>query len=91
MKTEEINIRDFLESQDITKSYQTIMDKNWNEVTIESLLIAFKEYTPELLNPVNEELKKLRHHRDTTVGLWATDRPDLVNDPKNIMFRLTDY
>ena len=34
------DIRKFLQSQDITKSYQTIYDKNWNEVSIESLLIA---------------------------------------------------
>ena len=38
-----MDIRNFLESQDIIKSYQTVFDKNWNEVSIESLLIAFKE------------------------------------------------
>ena len=32
--------------------------------------------------------KELQHYRDTTVGLWATDRPDLIEDPKGIMFRL---
>ena len=41
---DDIDIREFLESQDITKSYQMVRDKNWNEVAIESLLIAFKEY-----------------------------------------------
>ena len=28
------------------------------------------------------EFKKLLHHKDTTVGLWATDLPDLI--PENI-------
>ena len=32
--------------------------------------------------------KELQHYRDRTVGLWATDRPDLIEDPKGIMFRL---
>jgi len=27
-----------------------------------------------------EENKKLQHHKDTTVGLWATDRPDMIPD-----------
>lgn len=25
-----------------------------------------------------KEYKNLQHHKDTTVGLWATDRPDLI-------------
>lgn len=35
-------------------------------------------------------IKKLEHHRDTTVGLWATDRPDLITDPKNILFEIKE-
>jgi len=35
-----------------------------------------------------ELFKELEHYKDTTVGLWATDRPDFVYDPKNILFRL---
>jgi len=27
-----------------------------------------------------EENKSLQHHKDTTVGLWATDRPDMIPD-----------
>lgn len=34
-------------------------------------------------------LKNLEHHESTTVGLWATDRPDLVKDPNKIMFQIT--
>ena len=37
---------------------------------------------------LDEYIKSLEHHRDTTVGLWATDRPDLIEDPKNIMFEI---
>ncbi len=38
----------------------------------------------------NEQLKKLEHHHATTVGLWATDRPDLINDPENLLFEIKD-
>ena len=33
-------------------------------------------------------IKDLEHHKDITVGLWATDHPDLVNDPSGILFRI---
>ena len=36
-------------------------------------------------------IKKLEHYRDTTVGLYATDRPDLVKDEKGLLFELTDH
>lgn len=36
-----------------------------------------------------EYAKELQHHKDTTIGLWATDRPDLIEDPKNIMFQIS--
>ena len=35
-----------------------------------------------------EENERLTHYETTTIGLWVTDRPDLVNDPKKIMFQL---
>ena len=34
------------------------------------------------------ELQALKHHRDTTVGLWATDRPDLFTDEEKEKFHL---
>lgn len=37
---------------------------------------------------LDDYIKKLEHHKTTTVGLYATDRPDLIEDPKNIMFRI---
>tara|TARA_R110002020_G_C16048518_1_gene754371 strand:+ start:387 stop:659 length:273 start_codon:yes stop_codon:yes gene_type:complete len=35
-------------------------------------------------------VKELEHYRDTTLGLFATDRPDLINDPQKIMFEITN-
>jgi len=37
---------------------------------------------------LDEWKKDLQHHKDTTVGLWATDRPDLIIDEKKIMFKI---
>jgi len=38
---------------------------------------------------IEQAVKSLIHHESTTVGLWATDRPDLIDDPKGIMFQIT--
>lgn len=32
----------------------------------------------KLKNLIEEKLKKLQHFKDTTIELWATDRPDLL-------------
>jgi len=45
---------------------------------------AVSEWTKE----AEEHIKKLEHHKDTTVGLWATDNPKLINDPKNMLFEI---
>jgi hypothetical protein len=39
---------------------------------------------------VVHKLKHFIHYRDTTVGLWATDKPEKVQDPEKVMFRLED-
>lgn len=39
---------------------------------------------------VSERVKNLEHHKVTTVGLWATDRPDLIDDPKKLLFEIKD-
>lgn len=39
----------------------------------------------------SERVKELEHHRDTTVGLWATDRPDLIDDPKKLLFEIKKF
>ena len=38
----------------------------------------------------SERISKLEHFRDTTIGLWATDRPDLIDDPKKLLFEITE-
>ena len=35
-----------------------------------------------------DKIYKLEHHETITLGLWATDRPDLINDPKSLMFEI---
>ena len=40
------------------------------------------------MKKASQYIKKLEHHRDTTVGLWATDRPDLVTDTKKMLFEI---
>lgn len=44
--------------------------------------MTLEEWCGKLPNShlVNRQLKELLHHRDTTIGLWATDRPDLLTD-----------
>ncbi len=46
--------------------------------------------TPREAQKILDELKYLRHYRDSTVGLWATDKPEKVQDPENVMFMLGD-
>jgi len=38
---------------------------------------------------LNDYAKELQHHKDTTVGLWATDKPNLISDPKKVLFKIT--
>jgi len=33
--------------------------------------------------------KKITFRKQLTVGLWATDRPDLIEDPKKLLFEIT--
>jgi len=47
------------------------------------------DYLQSQLKERDEEFKRLQHHEDTTIGLWCTDRPDLIDDPKKVMFQLT--
>lgn len=43
---------------------------------------------PSVAKLVGEFINKLIAHRDQTVGLWATDRKDLVKDEKNVLFQI---
>ena len=50
------------------------------------------DYSTEwkFVSDASERISKLEHFRDTTIGLWATDRPDLIDDPKKLLFEITD-
>jgi hypothetical protein len=37
----------------------------------------------------DEKVKKhLKHFKDTSTGLWCTDRPEKVSDPEKMLFEL---
>tara|TARA_R110000803_G_scaffold16034_1_gene44137 strand:+ start:451 stop:804 length:354 start_codon:yes stop_codon:yes gene_type:complete len=47
-------------------------------------------YEVERQSEMKELNNKLEHHKDNTVGLYATDRPDLIpKELKNLFFELT--
>lgn len=49
-----MDVSKFLKSQGITKSYQTVRDDKWNEVTIEALLLEFYDM-------VHDEVYRIRY------------------------------
>ena len=38
--------------------------------------------------PTYPSFKDLCHHYDSTVGLWATDRPELIDDKHQVLFQI---
>ena len=46
------------------------------------------ELLMESIYELNEENKHLQHHKDTTIGLWATDKPEDIIDTKNYLFEI---
>lgn len=46
----------------------------------ETLVTHFREMSEHEVNEFCREILKLQHHKDTTVGLWATDK-----DPCNAL------
>ena len=48
-------------------------------------------YEVEKKCSIEEENKKLLHHKNTTVGLWATDRPDLIPEGIKHVFSQIKY
>lgn len=54
--------------------------------------LSFMEYVDEGKEAERVLLKSLMHHRDTTIGLWATDRPELFDaypELKALLFEIT--
>lgn len=47
-------------------------------------------YQVEKVSNLKGQNLKLEHHKDTTVGLWATDKPDLIpQEIKELFFEIT--
>ena len=48
------------------------------------------ENNPEYIFRLKKELERLRYHEAWTMGLWATDRPDLIPESvKDLFFQIT--
>lgn len=52
------------------------------------IVLSIERMTDDDLLELQQEIKKLIHHKDTTIGLWATDRPDLLVDNKKVLFEI---
>jgi hypothetical protein len=53
-------------------------------------IVGKYSYEVEKQSEMKEQNIKLMHHKDTTVGLWATDRPDLIPESiKDLFFKIT--
>jgi len=64
--------------------------KEWLEKRYKRELADYKYSTRKELQGLREQLKHLQHYRDSTIGLWATDRPDKVIDSEGVLFQLKD-
>ena len=42
----------------------------------------------EIISELRQEVAELKYYRDSTVGLWATDKPDYVLDYQKVLFEL---
>ena len=72
----------------IIRAIRKWLDSEGGTFDYDGAVSLLKGYDAEIQKQHDEELMKLRHFRDATVGLWATDRPDLVSDPDNVLFRI---
>jgi hypothetical protein len=53
-------------------------------------IVGKYNYVIEKQSELKEQNKKLLHYKDTTMGLWATDRPDLIPESiKDLFFQIT--
>ncbi len=75
---------------EILNQYTEILRSRFELKERISELEAEKERLKQQIVGYKVTLEDLQHYKDTTVGLWATDRPDLINDPENILFQLTE-
>lgn len=40
------------------------------------------------MTDIQKHYKTMQYNLSWTLGLWATDRPDLIEDPKELLFEL---
>jgi len=65
---------------------------NGNTETYSSVDEIIREFNicdvERLLTVLIDDRKALVHQIVTVKGLWATDRPDLIKDPDNVLFEI---
>ena len=68
---------------------QLILEEHLKNGVLTPYPIALSS-SDQLEEHLKEQNTKLLHHKDTTVGLWATDRPDLIPESvKDLFFQIT--
>lgn len=63
------------------------MSTDKEKSALEAIELAMIRMSPRARRSVEEYLQSLTHYRDSTVGLWVTDKPRSVED-KALMFQL---
>ena len=64
-------------------------ESNKAENVVPYIFGEFKMYELEKVTQILlETIQELEHHKTKTIGLWATDKLDLVEDPNNIMYEI---
>ncbi len=54
------------------------------------MMLNTKQQLVELIKNAYKERNALKKHHDLTVGLWATDKPELIKGYENVFFQITD-
>lgn len=71
--------------EDLLSEYESL-NSTVDHIVDNSSPSNMKRYLQILL----ENMKDLQHYRDSTVGLSATDRSDLIIDNEHVLFELKD-
>ena len=74
-QTKPLNLQ---EEELVVTIFNEMLNGNW---------VRLKE-EKELLQQFVNNYQNLNHYKATTVGLWATDRPDLLDEEKGFHWQL---
>ena len=82
--------------ESIYETLESAFDYESQECIVDEIIrnIRFSDVSKVLEILVSQKLrdekikKHLRHFKDTSIGLWCTDRPEKVNDPEKMLFEL---